>query len=144
MYMYACTSRSVSIIQVVLPTHFGVGGANQLNFDLTAGFFPVLSQFCEELSARQLMERSECRCPMGAKYVSLSPSHRTREACRLLQLLPGSAKLLQELLLGVVRGGANTPLDTYSAAVTTLNEFGVHTLEPAQAHQILSNMLVPS
>ena len=70
-------------------------------------------------------------------------SFRTREACQLLQLLPGSAKLLQELLVGVVRGGVTTPLDTYSAAVTTLNEFGVHTLEPVQAHQILSNMIAP-
>ena len=47
------------LFQVILSTHFGVGGANQLNFDLTAGFLPVLSQFCEDdLSARQLMERS--------------------------------------------------------------------------------------
>ncbi|CAI8007227.1 RAD50-interacting protein 1 [Geodia barretti] len=110
--------------EVILSTHFGVGGANQLNFDLTAGFLPVLSQFCEDdLSARQLMERC-------------------RESCRLLTLFPGSAKLLQELLVGVVRGGATTPIETYTAAVTTLNEFGVHTLEPVQAYQILSNMIV--
>lgn len=46
--------------------------------------------------------------------------------------------------MGVVKGGATTPLDTYSAAVTTLNEFGVHTLEPVQAYQILSNMILPA
>ena len=75
--------------------------------------------------------------------LSLSSSpHRCRESCRLLTLFPGSAKLLQELLVGVVRGGATTPIETYTAAVTTLNEFGVHTLEPVQAYQILSNMIV--
>ena len=81
---------------------------------------------------------------------SLSPSlplsllPRSREACKLLQLLPGSAKLLLELLVGVAMGGANTPIDTYSAAVTTLNDFGVHSLDPTEAHRVLSRKIMPS
>ena len=61
---------------------------------------------------------------------------RTREACSLLQLLPGSARLMQEMLEGAVRAG---PADSgsYSAAVTALNDIGVHTLDPSQAEQIL-------
>lgn len=47
----------VWVSQIVLPSHFGGGGAIQLNFDLTMGFIPVLSQFCEELSSHQLLER---------------------------------------------------------------------------------------
>ena len=80
--------------------------------------------------------------PPQTLSLSLSSPHRCRESCRLLTLFPGSAKLLQELLVGVVRGGATTPIETYTAAVTTLNEFGVHTLEPVQAYQMLSNMIV--
>ena len=61
---------------------------------------------------------------------------RTREACSLLQLLPGSARLMQELLEAAVRAG---PADSgsYSAAVTALNDVGVHTLDPNHAEQIL-------
>ena len=61
---------------------------------------------------------------------------RTREACTLLQLLPGSAKLIQELLEGAVRAG---PADNeaFSAAVTALNDMGIHALDPGQAEQIL-------
>ena len=132
------------MLQIVLSSQFGEGGASQLNFDLTSGFLPLLSQHCDELSARQLLERSASSPPPNHLLLthSLTP-HRTREACKLLQLLPGSAKLLHELLMGVVKSGAATPLDTYSAAVTTLNEFGVHTLEPVQAHEILSHLITP-
>ena len=68
--------------------------------------------------------------------VWLSYSSRSHEACTLLQLLPGSAKLIQELLEGAVRAG---PADSeaFSAAVTALNDMGIHTLDPSQAEQIL-------
>jgi len=43
---------------------------------------------------------------------------------------------MQEMLEGAVRAG---PADSgsYSAAVTALNDIGVHTLDPSQAEQIL-------
>lgn len=71
--------------------------------------------------------------------ISPSPFYtlsRTQEACKLLQLLPGSAKLMQELLGGVVRGGT-VDSEAYSAAVSALNDIGVHSLEPREAEQIL-------
>ena len=61
---------STPLLQVILPSHFGRGGANQLNFDLTTAFLPLLSQFCEELSSHQLLERLACSLSL-----SLSRTH---------------------------------------------------------------------
>ena len=66
---------------------------------------------------------------------SLSLPPRTQEALKLLQLLPGSARLLQELLGGVV--GRTVDSDVFAAAVTALGDIGVHSLAPHQAEQIL-------
>ena len=63
---------------------------------------------------------------------------RTQEACLLLQLLPGSARLLQDVLRGAVRGGGGRVTnDDYTAAVVALNEVKVHTLDPQTALQVL-------
>ena len=50
--------------------------------------------------------------------------------------MPASAKLLLELLAGAVKRG---PIheDAYSAAVTALNEMGIHSIDPVQAEQVL-------
>ena len=70
---------------------------------------------------------------------------RTREACILLQLSAGSARLTQELLQGVTRLKGEGPVnnDTYAAAVTALNEMSVHTLAPAEAERVLRLRIFP-
>ena len=67
---------------------------------------------------------------------------RTQEACKLLQLLPGSARLVQELLGGVVRQGGRVDSEAYNAAIRALNDMGVHSLEPQEAEQILRQKIV--
>lgn len=49
---------------------------------------------------------------------------------------------MQELLEGVVSGGGRVDTEAYEAAVGTLNEMGVHSLEPQEAEQILRQKIV--
>lgn len=57
----------------------------------------------------------------------------------MLQLLPGSARLLQEQLEGVVGAGLGRAVDSeaFAVAVAALNDIGVHSLTPHQAGHIL-------
>ncbi len=85
--------------------------------------------------------------PSLPPFVPLSspPPSSTLEACRLLQLLPGSAKLTLSLLqAAVVGGGATIQNHTYSEAVSALNDMGVHTLDPVLAQQVLRLRILPS
>ena len=61
----------------------------------------------------------------------------------MLQLLPGSAKLLQELLAGAIKRSPVSD-ESYAAAVTALNDMGIHTIDPAQAELILRLRILPS
>ncbi len=49
---------------------------------------------------------------------------------------------MQELLEGVVRVGGYVDSEAYEAAVRTLNDMGVHSLEPREAEQILRQKIV--
>lgn len=78
------------------------------------------------------------------RTTSLPPNatFRTQEACRLLKLLPGSAKLIEEMLEPLQQATVDT--DVYSAAITALSDVGVHTLEPLQALKILMLRVEPA
>lgn len=70
-----------------------------------------------------------------ADIVETFPCLRTREACQLLTLLPGSGILLREVMLGSVKGSSNSCSD--AEAETALRDVGVRRLTKQNALAVL-------
>ena len=71
-------------------------------------------------------------------------TYRSQEACKLLTVLPGSAKLVKELLLAAVQQQQSRSDDnSYDIAVTSLADMKIYNLTPNDAHQVLSRRLLP-
>eukprot|EP00731_Ephydatia_muelleri_P029349 Em0020g993a len=111
------------LTEVVASNHFSEGGATQLDYDLSKVLVSLLAEFFVDIPSVHLLEM-------------------TQEACRLLKLLPGTAKLMEGMLEPLQQGTVDT--DVYSAAVTALSDMGVHTLEPLQALSILMLRVEPA
>jgi len=60
MYSINGTSPIVWLLQVVMMCHFNDGGGAQLQYDITSGLIPLLSQHCTSLRSSQIMMRLQC------------------------------------------------------------------------------------
>ena len=106
--------------EVILPNHFSDGGAAQLKFDMERNLFPIFGEFAAK----------------PENYFK-----EVKEACALLTLPVGSARLLKDTvnscrnttgsLLGGNEGGGD-------GAREALAEFGVHKLSTEHALALLN------
>ena len=70
-------------------------------------------------------------------------TYRSQEACKLLTVLPGSAKLVKELLVAVEQQQSRSDDNSYDSAVTSLADMKIYNLTPHDAYQVLSKRLLP-
>ena len=70
-------------------------------------------------------------------------TYRSQEACKLLTILPGSAKLVKELLVAVQQQQNRSDDNSYDIAVTSLADMKIYNLTPNDAHQVLNKRLLP-
>ena len=63
---------------------------------------------------------------------------RSKDACVLLNMLPGSIRLVQDLLSSV-RGGAGEEYDT---CVASLKDMNVNSLSPVEAYSVLKRRIL--
>ncbi|XP_074606073.1 RAD50-interacting protein 1-like isoform X2 [Acropora palmata] len=102
--------------EIILQCHFNEGGAAQLQFDLTRNLFTIFLEYTQkpEIFFKEV-----------------------KEACILLNLLPGSALLLRNLLKS--SGTNQTDGERgYHSAIMALTDIGVHRLTPDDALKVLN------
>lgn len=107
--------------QVVLRNKFNVGGALQLQFDMTRNLFPLFSQYTQKPENR---------------------FRRMKESCILLNLQPGSAMLLNEVLTTPPEAlDPAHPNHDHKACVVkptaALNDINISLMSPEEAANIL-------
>ncbi|XP_065905193.1 RAD50-interacting protein 1-like isoform X2 [Dysidea avara] len=110
---------SLMISEVVMMCHFNDGGGAQLQYDITSGLIPLLSQHCTSLRSSQIMM--------------------SQEACKLLTVQSEVAKSLKRKVAAVQKSDDVS----YDVAMTSLAELNIFNITPFDAHQVLSRRLLP-
>ncbi|XP_078690910.1 RAD50-interacting protein 1-like isoform X1 [Branchiostoma floridae x Branchiostoma belcheri] len=103
--------------EIILTNHFNEGGAAQLQFDMTRNLFPLFGEYT----------------PRPDNYFK-----DVKEACVLLNLKPGSAMLLQEMLNKALHGSKIDPNTEKESPEKVLMDMGVFKLSAQQAEKVLN------
>ena len=107
--------------EVILPNHFSDGGATQLKYDMERNLFPIFGEFANK----------------PENYFK-----EVKEACALLTLPVGSARLLRDTVASYrnmnVDGGLLLSSDGGDGAREALAEFGIHKLSTEHALALLN------
>eukprot|EP00112_Aurelia_sp_Birch-Aquarium-sp1_P009117 Seg2024.4 transcript_id=Seg2024.4/GoldUCD/mRNA.D3Y31 product="RAD50-interacting protein 1" protein_id=Seg2024.4/GoldUCD/D3Y31 len=113
-------ARSIDLLiyeEVILQSHFNEGGSVQLKFDLTKNLFVLFEDYTHKPDA----------------YFKLS-----KESCNLLNLLPGSAVLLRDVL---VASDEKTKKQSYFDGVNALFDVDVKNISPSNSLSILNSRI---
>jgi len=102
--------------ELILDNHFNEGGASQIMFDMTKNLFVLFEEYTSKPES----------------FFKL-----TKESCILLNLLPGSAALLREVLVMSTEKGEKD--QTALEATKSLLEIGVNSISPETALRILNS-----
>ncbi|XP_078610653.1 RAD50-interacting protein 1-like isoform X1 [Branchiostoma floridae x Branchiostoma japonicum] len=103
--------------EVILNNHFNDGGAAQLQFDMTRNLFPLFGEYT----------------PRPDNYFK-----DVKEACLLLNLKPGSAILLKEMLNKTIHGSKVDPNTEKESPEKVLMDMGVFKLSAQEAERVLN------
>eukprot|EP00058_Branchiostoma_floridae_P018135 XP_002603624.1 hypothetical protein BRAFLDRAFT_126930 [Branchiostoma floridae] len=103
--------------EVILNNHFNDGGAAQLQFDMTRNLFPLFGEYT----------------PRPDNYFK-----DVKEACLLLNLKPGSAILLKEMLNKTLHGSKVDPNTEKESPEKVLMDMGVFKLSAQEAERVLN------
>ena len=114
-----------------MTNHFTVGGASQLNFDLSKAVIPVLHQHTD-METKTILRRYTLSFSYPPPPLQ-SPSHRSLGASHLLQQLPGSL----ELLSGYLRSALSGDEEACLLATDTLQDMSVYSLSLDEAHAVI-------
>ncbi|XP_066291124.1 RAD50-interacting protein 1-like isoform X4 [Branchiostoma lanceolatum] len=103
--------------EIILTNHFNEGGAAQLQFDMTRNLFPLFGEYT----------------PRPDNYFK-----DVKEACLLLNLKPGSAMLLKEMLNKALNGSKIDPNTEKESPEKVLMDMGVFKLSIQEAERVLN------